>query len=160
MFHSTQLRRGWTWRPSLHLCSTCGAHRGPAFHEIWGTKELCCFTFVGFPSPSDYIFVTLVSNAFACHIKTCSTWEGEWETQVLSQWFSKTWNCRGGGRALNGSFLLVAAVRLSLAAEQQVIQLILAMFFSGLVIPVSEFIQNNFWLSLCQRSLLRSQKTH
>lgn len=54
-----------------------------------------------------------------------------WETQLLSQGFCKIWNCQGGGRALNGSFLLVAAVRLSLAAEQQVIQLILAMFFSG-----------------------------
>lgn len=46
-----------------------------------------------------------------------------WETQLLSQWFSKTWSCHGGGRALNGSFLNVAAVRLSLAAEQEVIQL-------------------------------------
>lgn len=64
-----------------------------------------------------------------------------WETtQLFFQWFSKTWSCHGGGRALNGSFLLVAAVRLSLAAEQQAIQLILAIVFSGLVIPVSELI--------------------
>lgn len=93
-------------------------------------------------------------------LKSVAPGKEMWETQLLSQWFSKTWNCHGGGRALNGSFLLVAAVSLSLAAEQQVIQLILAMFFSRLVIPVSELIQTNFWLSLCQRNLLRGQKTH
>lgn len=123
---SAPLQRGCRW----------GAQR-TCFPWNMGTKELCWFTFVGFLPPRLFIFVTLVSNAFACCIKMCSSWEGDVGNpivfSVIVQDLELPWWWKGPEWIFPAGSSCEALLGCRTAGNSVNI-------FSGLVIPVSELI--------------------